>query len=334
MNIIKSNCATITLDGSETGIKFEGDYRYIWVENNSGSEIKISRSPNINDQEDGYVTRPSGSSFGMEVSNSTIYILGNGLTNVIGTNSDSNPFKVAGKGGDINPTPIGFDMTGIKARFDADNIDSENKIWTNSVIGGENLTFTDGSIVNKSLMIPGNNHGSFLSDNVPDVIYLVAKKNIPESNGAIFGQCGSSGHGNSIGLFGAQSTNVSFEVSIYNAPYLDIYTDPEKYHLFTFVETPENLSTLMLFTDGVFTGMLNNFNKSNYNGIMCLNGMMFTGNSALVYLCQQPAYFKHISTGELSQRSDWDFTEWQRVYNNMGWLMKNIVDPANREELK
>lgn len=101
---IKSNCADVTLDGSETGIKFESDYRYIWLENNSSSEIKISRSPNITDQEDGYITRPSGSSFGMEVSNSTIYVLGNGLINIIGTNSDNNPFKQAGKGGDITCT--------------------------------------------------------------------------------------------------------------------------------------------------------------------------------------------------------------------------------------
>lgn len=115
MNIIQSNCATITLDGSEIGIKFEGNYRYIWVENNSGSEIKISRSPNINDQEDGYVTRPSGGSFGMEVSNSTIYILGNGLTNVIGTNSDSNPFKVAGKGGGTTCTQ--HITEGLQMRF-------------------------------------------------------------------------------------------------------------------------------------------------------------------------------------------------------------------------
>lgn len=115
MNIIKSNCATITLDGSEIGIKFEGDYRYIWVENNSGSEIKISRSPNINDQEDGYVTRPSGSSFGMEVSDSTIYILGSGRINVMGTNSDSNPFKVAGKGG--GTTCAQYIMDGLSMQF-------------------------------------------------------------------------------------------------------------------------------------------------------------------------------------------------------------------------
>lgn len=100
---VSSNCTNFVLDGSEVEIKFSDSFSYIWVENLGSSTIKISRVPNIENQDSGVIQRPPKSSVGMQVTNSTIYISGDsGSINVMGTNSAENPFKIISEGGGGN----------------------------------------------------------------------------------------------------------------------------------------------------------------------------------------------------------------------------------------
>lgn len=100
---VNSNCISFALSGSEVEVTLIGSYSHMWVENLGTSTIKISRNPNIESQNSGIIQRPPKSSGGMEVANSTIYILGDsGTINVMGTNSAENPFKITGEGGGGN----------------------------------------------------------------------------------------------------------------------------------------------------------------------------------------------------------------------------------------
>lgn len=107
---VNSNCISFTLSGTEIKVELTGNYSHIWVENLGTSTIKMSRNPNIENQDSGVIQRPPNSSCGMEVSDSTIYIFGeSGIVNIIGTNSAENPFKIAGEGGDNSSTGITYD---------------------------------------------------------------------------------------------------------------------------------------------------------------------------------------------------------------------------------
>ena len=100
---VNSNCISFALSGSEVEVTLMGSYSHIWVENLGTSTIQMSRNPNIESQTSGVIQRPPKSSGGMEVDNSTIYILGDsGTINVMGTHSAENPFKITGEGGGSN----------------------------------------------------------------------------------------------------------------------------------------------------------------------------------------------------------------------------------------
>lgn len=102
---VNSNCISFALSGLEVEVTLLGPYSHIWVENLGTSTIRISRNPNIESQTSGVIQRPPKSSGGMEVTDSTIYILGDsGTINVMGTNSAENPFKITGEGGGGNAT--------------------------------------------------------------------------------------------------------------------------------------------------------------------------------------------------------------------------------------
>lgn len=97
--VIDTNAISLELNGSEIQLEFVGSYSYIWVENIGSSTISVSRTPDIANQESGFIQRPPKSSVGIQVSNSTIYVSGTGIINVMATNSAENPFKIVGEGG-------------------------------------------------------------------------------------------------------------------------------------------------------------------------------------------------------------------------------------------
>lgn len=120
---VSSNCINIAMDGSEVKIHFLDPFEYIWVENLGPGDIKLSRSPDIENQESGVIQRPANSSFGMAVKDSTIYILGDSQSvNIVGSHSAENPFKLAGKGGGQSASAkMGYITDGLKCHYSADN---------------------------------------------------------------------------------------------------------------------------------------------------------------------------------------------------------------------
>lgn len=129
---VNSNCISFALNGSEIEVTLIGPYSHIWVENLGTSTIQISRNPNIESQVSGVIQRPPKSSGGMEVTDSTIYILGDsGTINIMGTNSAENPFKITGEGGE----------SGSSSVTDYNNLQNRPKIQGVTLTG--NLSFLD-----------------------------------------------------------------------------------------------------------------------------------------------------------------------------------------------
>lgn len=96
---INENSAVLSLNGTEIKIEFLHHWEFIAVENLSDSDVKISRSENIEGRTDGVIIVPAGGSVNYSVIGGRLYLIGTGTINVMGTSSSENPFKVAGKGG-------------------------------------------------------------------------------------------------------------------------------------------------------------------------------------------------------------------------------------------
>lgn len=330
-----SKTKSINLTGTETKAEFDRPFAYVECNNLSDGDVLISTKPNFKRGDDDVIIVKSGSSvsFGdIGVPKiKTVYLQGSGEVQIMGKGYPESSFKKAGKGGDVKPTPTGFDMTGITARFDVPGIDIENKIWVNSVEGGSELTFTEGSLQDNSLVIPEYENGQFPLEENPEVVYLVVKKPIME-NDKIFlgvGSAYSTNHGYGLELGqGYNSCIMMFDT--FSTPYIQIHDiDINKYHLLTAVKDFNNLDTMLCFCNGKYYGQIPTLHNDHYIGHVDLNRVYRRNDYA--YQCLHPSYFKFIATGNLPVSEAEPLNYMKVVYHNMDWLMNNIVNPANEE---
>ena len=97
---------TVTLDGSESSVVFQNDYRYFAVQNNSDTDINISLKRGFLSVDDGVMTVVAGSSVlfpHMRSNVNQFFVKGTGKIQVCATNEPINPFRnapAAGGGGD------------------------------------------------------------------------------------------------------------------------------------------------------------------------------------------------------------------------------------------
>lgn len=123
--MISTREATVTLSGLTT-VEFDRRYPFYGIRNDSSSAIQVSTvNASCVEGADGVVTVAKDSSFviancGDKFNGTMLYLNGNGTVTVVGQYSDSNRFKVAGKGGetvDITPTSLGY-TPGAKMFYD------------------------------------------------------------------------------------------------------------------------------------------------------------------------------------------------------------------------
>lgn len=173
---ILSNMATVELSDSTTEIEFLNKYRYFHVQNLGDAEIKMSLLKDADT--DGSISCLAGNAVSIpcESRNDKFYISGAGKINVIASDSATNPYRVAGKGGGgiapgPTPSPEVLDFLphpeGIYGYWDYEH-------------GVENTTWTD--MVNRNVLTC-NLGGSFSVDgNTVKIIGNVNDKNIPGAN--------------------------------------------------------------------------------------------------------------------------------------------------------
>ena len=86
---------TVTLDGSESSVVFQNDYRYFAVQNNSDTDINISLKRGFSSVDDGVMTVVAGSSVlfpHMRSNVNQFFVKGTGKIQVCATNEPINPF--------------------------------------------------------------------------------------------------------------------------------------------------------------------------------------------------------------------------------------------------
>lgn len=258
-------------------------------------------------------------------------IINKGVTVPQGTHTSQyaeliNSISGGGGGSEIS----GFNMRGVTAYFTPENIDIPNLQWINSIENGGTLTFTAGELLDNSLMIPGNENGQFPLEENPEVVYLVVKKPIMENDKIFFGAGATSTvHGKGLELGqGWQQTPLMFDT--FGQPYVQVMdVDINKWHLLTAVKDFKSINTMLCFCDGKFYGQIPTLYNSDYIGHLDLNRIY--RQSSYYYQCVYSSYFKFIVTGSLPTNENEPLNYMFTIYNNMNWIMKNIVNPANEE---
>lgn len=344
MEEITTNAKIVTLDGTEMHVHFSSAFPYFWVRNDGTGAVLMSISPNISEGKDGVIEVIAGSSagtmHGYNATSNDLYLLGSGKVQIMGTYTPENPFKQARKGGE---KPIDdFDMTGIEARFEASEeyIDETNGHWLNMVKGGNDFKWNNVSL--KPVHMTDNN-GVVVTDpyytycrytanssKLLKVIYAVIKKPDKENDCCILGRgYYYSTAGYHIGLFSEQN-NEAFSWWASGSTTIKIDVDVNKWHLFTIVCDFDNSNTAFCFCDGAYYGPLRNVFAFDSNVDITL-GYLIYGSTTARYPCDYPIYLKFIAMGDLPIKNDKTLNYMDTVYNNMDWIMQNIVNPANEE---
>ena len=181
--MITTQETTVAVSGLTT-VEFDRRYPFYGIRNDGSSAIQVST---VNAEcvagADGVVTIAKDSSFviancGDKFNGTMLYLNGNGNVTVVGQYSDSNRFKVAGKGGetvDITPTSLGY-TPGAKMFYDGiynfpPKHATNGNTWVDMVNSQTMSRYTDGS---GSGLIASNHYikqaGISTAMKIPDLI--------------------------------------------------------------------------------------------------------------------------------------------------------------------
>ena len=89
---------TIALSGAEIRADYSGGCN-AWLRNDSADTIYASAAANITAGADGVVSIPAGQSAPLYGANGTVYLLGTGSVQLIGSDYSTNPFKTSTSSG-------------------------------------------------------------------------------------------------------------------------------------------------------------------------------------------------------------------------------------------
>ena len=181
--MITTQETTVAVSGLTT-VEFDRRYPFYGIRNDSSSAIQVSTvNAECVEGADGVVTVAKDSSFviancGDKFNGTMLYLNGNGTVTVVGQYSDSNRFKVAGKGGetvDITPTSLGY-VAGAKMFYDGiynfpPKHATNGNTWVDMVNSQTMHRYTDGS---GSGLIASNHYikqtGIATAMKIPDMI--------------------------------------------------------------------------------------------------------------------------------------------------------------------
>ncbi len=145
---------TITLAGSEEKAEFSGSNA--WLRNDGTDTVYAAKSAGVTAGADGVVAIPAGQSAPVYGANGTVYLLGTGSVQLIGSDYSTNPFKTSAQSGGSGADSVA--RAAISAH--AGNTDihvtaAEKAIWNDKADLNQtlrNLTFwSEGDIKDKSL---------------------------------------------------------------------------------------------------------------------------------------------------------------------------------------
>ena len=91
------NIKTINLTGAETEVHFSGGNA--WLRNDGAAVVYAAKTAGITAGADGVVSIPAGGSAPFYVANGTVYLLGSGSVQLVGSDYATNPFKGVSTGG-------------------------------------------------------------------------------------------------------------------------------------------------------------------------------------------------------------------------------------------
>ena len=145
---------TITLAGSEEKAEFSGSNA--WLRNDGTDTVYAAKSAGVTAGADGVVAVPAGQSAPVYGANGTVFLLGTGSVQLIGSDYSTNPFKTSAQSGGSGADSVA--RAAISAH--AGNTDihvtaAEKAIWNDKADLNQtlrNLTFwSEGDIKDKSL---------------------------------------------------------------------------------------------------------------------------------------------------------------------------------------
>ena len=145
---------TITLAGSEEKAEFSGSNA--WLRNDSTDTVYAAKTAGISAGADGVIAIPAGQSAPVYGANGTVFLLGTGSVQLIGSDYSTNPFKTSAQSGGSGADSVA--RAAISAH--AGNADihvtaAEKAIWNDKADLNQtlrNLTFwSEGDIKDKSL---------------------------------------------------------------------------------------------------------------------------------------------------------------------------------------
>ena len=109
---------TITLAGSEEKAEFSGSNA--WLRNDSTDTVYAAKSAGVTAGADGVVAVPAGQSAPVYGANGTVFLLGTGSVQLIGSDYSTNPFKTSAQSGGS-----GYNESSSRPQFDSFPIENE-----------------------------------------------------------------------------------------------------------------------------------------------------------------------------------------------------------------
>ena len=113
-----------------------------------------------------------------------------------------------------------FDMTDITHYYDESTIDTNNKIWIDS-INGNNIDLSDCIINTDNIELPSNTTKTISVPERPSVLYCVVKKEVGEEDSQVFGIYETTS--NSLNVWVGNTSeykNKNYMVSCTGSPYM------------------------------------------------------------------------------------------------------------------
>lgn len=208
--------------------------------------------------------------------------------------------------------------TSLFSLFEPDSLDTDNNLWHNKIIGGNDMTLIGGTVSDNALLFTANEYGYVPTDFYYSC-YLVVKKPVLESNKALCGSVNYNVDKPNLQIWNNGDNKGSFFECITGDSNTNLYyttNELENYHVIscTTIDNPNTLAKNVnysaityWFVDNDLLGATAFYRDvsgctsyTNFNGVIALNTCA-KGNSTNIvynqYICLQDSYYRAFAFG-------------------------------------
>lgn len=133
---------TITLAGAEIRADYSGGTN-AWLRNDGTATVYASTAPGVTANADGTVSIPAGQSVGVYGANGTVYLMGTGSVQLIGSDYSTSPFKTSAQSGGSGADSVARAAIEAHAADTDIHVTADEKAYWNTLSGKNDLDNPD-----------------------------------------------------------------------------------------------------------------------------------------------------------------------------------------------